>query len=427
MLQERVLVLDGSRLYATALTREIEASAWLSVDWYSTAVDVLRLIQRGNTRHRLVIVEPELFGVHSGAALLERVLDFFSAQQIPVLLFSNLAETLLEAWVLRGQAIDYVLKESSLCLDQLVSMTYRLVANRQLAALVVDADEIRRTVLTSLLLKQQLMVYQASDVSSVRHMMAQYEHIRLVVCASTGAETTGQGDPPVTVIRAVREQRMRTETVILGVAARPDSRAGARFIKNGADDVLFWPISFEEMLFRVSSVLNTIDNVRSLQARLVRDPVTGLFSRNYIEEAGAKLIASDKRGQVQLTVAMMAIDQFATLVQHYRPSTTNILFRKVSALITDAFRITDVIGHHTREQVCALLVDLDPDHTTSIFERLRTLIEDEEFIVKGQRVPVTASFGVVQRPLDTLAETISAALALLRDAQQQGNTVRILF
>ena len=422
--KKKVLIVEGSRLYATVLKRELEQAANFSVDWITTAAEMVHNMQTMTTDYQLAIFEPELFG-QKGGANFGKVLDFFASHQIPTLLFSNLNEADLHVWVLQEKAIDYILKENSICMDQIVAMAHRLVANGSIGALVIDHNLLRRRMISRLLERQQLIVHHAQNREQAIHALLHHPEIKLAVCPE---DLSDPERSTIATIAAIREHRSRSDLGILGLSARLDSHTAARFIKNGADDFTTWPTSSEEMLFRVSYVLDTIDHVQNLQAGLVRDPTTGLLSKQYIEESGVKLLASDKRGQITLSIAMISIDGFAQIVQENTPSTAHLIFRKVASIILDFFRQTDIIGHYDRAQICALLVDMDPAYAQDFFERLRQSVQDEEVAIRGRRLPITLSMGVMHRPLDSLHETYLAATHLMRSVQKQGgNAVKITF
>ncbi|MBF0125303.1 MAG: diguanylate cyclase [Magnetococcales bacterium] len=416
---EQVLVIDRSRLYATVLQRDLSvALGGVQVAVLSTVAEAVAWLSRDGRNCCLVVLDPE--EEQPVGALLDGCLQ----RRVAVVLFSALAEELLQPIVAREQAVDYILKENPSSVDQVVTLVVRLVRNRAIRAVVVDADTERQQQLSRWLQQQQLHVSSLPRTHDAAFFINTHADVRLVVCSSDLAE-------PAVLLGAVRQRQASNEMAVLAVMApsrvqKTGQTEVIRMIKRGVNDLLHWPIGAQEMLFRVSSALDTIDRMQQLQALVVTDTLTGLFSLKYLEESGRKLLACDKRGQVRLCVAMVEIDGWRHIVAHNNQSTVNLVIKRTANLVRDFFRNTDVVGCYSPSRFCALLVDMDPEYVREFFERLRQSIQDEEFTVRGRSIRVNISIGVQLRPLESINDTFAAASGQLTDAQLRGgNRVQI--
>ncbi|MCB1837474.1 MAG: GGDEF domain-containing protein, partial [Alcanivoracaceae bacterium] len=82
-----------------------------------------------------------------------------------------------------------------------------------------------------------------------------------------------------------------------------------------------------------------------------------------------------------------------------------------------------VIARYGGEEFCLLLPETEIEGASAVAERIRRLIEQEEFLVAGKRIPLTASFGVachVPDAPDQLALLIRQADEALYHAKGSG-------
>ncbi|MBF0159833.1 MAG: diguanylate cyclase [Magnetococcales bacterium] len=424
----QVLIVDRSRLYATVLQRDLlSAIAGSSggeeeppqITTLSGVADATVWLTHMGRSCRLVILDPE-----SDHQETRPLLDLCVQRRVAVLLFSALPEETLYQIVAKDQAVDYILKENPSSVDQVVALAVRLIRNRTVHALVVDTDGKRQQQLMRWLRQQQLQVGHLKQVGEVTFFMETHPNVRLVLCSGDLSDLSA-------LMSLLRQRYSRNDLAILGVmspsrSAKSPQADTVRMIKRGANDLVYWPVGPQELLFRVSSALDAIDRVQAMQAVAVTDALTGLFSLKYLEESGRKLLACDKRGQLRLCVAMIEVDGFRHIAAHNTRLTVNLILKRIAIMIRDFFRNTDIIGCYSPSRFCALLIDMDPEYVREFFERLCRSVQDEEFTVRGRSIQVNISIGVQLRPLESIQDTFVAASHQLINAQLHGgNQVQI--
>ncbi|MEA4915691.1 MAG: GGDEF domain-containing protein [Christensenella sp.] len=147
-----------------------------------------------------------------------------------------------------------------------------------------------------------------------------------------------------------------------------------------------------------------------LRALSVRDPLTGLYNRRYMEETFDREIQRAIRKQQQLSVVMADIDGFKEIndsLGHVRGDQALI---KVSALLMKNIRASDVACRYGGDEFCLILPDCTLEEGIRRAEALRRVIEQLGSDAEKTADHVTLSLGVAAMPESGLTrETLLAA------------------
>ncbi len=169
----------------------------------------------------------------------------------------------------------------------------------------------------------------------------------------------------------------------------------------------------------MSLSLSSIALREKLRNQALRDALTGLYNRRFLEEMLDRLTLDAERRKVPIAAIMIDLDHFKRLNDQYGHATGDAALRAVAGAITSVLRATDIACRYGGEELAVLLPDCALNHAVSIGEQMRTAIANA---TSGQVASVTASFGVAAIP-ETSAragELLAAADAALYLAKQQG-------
>jgi diguanylate cyclase (GGDEF)-like protein len=161
----------------------------------------------------------------------------------------------------------------------------------------------------------------------------------------------------------------------------------------------------------------------NLQHLSVRDPLTGLYNRRYMEESLARELRRAERQGKLLGIIMADIDHFKKFNDTLGHDAGDALLREIGALLQRRIRDGDIVCRFGGEEFTIVLQDASQETTLQRAEEIREAAKEMR-VQHGQRVldPVTLSLGVAVFPRNGANRDIlmqSADVALYR-AKQEG-------
>lgn len=170
----------------------------------------------------------------------------------------------------------------------------------------------------------------------------------------------------------------------------------------------------------MSLALSSISMREKLRNQALRDPLTGLYNRRFLEEMLERLAADTGRRKVGLSAVMLDLDHFKSLNDQFGHATGDAVLRQAANVILATIRTTDVACRFGGEEIALLMPDCDLDVALAKAEQVREAIAGMSR--DGKLPSVTASLGVACVPETTgrAEELLGAADAALYGAKQQG-------
>jgi diguanylate cyclase (GGDEF)-like protein len=157
-----------------------------------------------------------------------------------------------------------------------------------------------------------------------------------------------------------------------------------------------------------------------LRNQALRDGLTGLYNRRFLEEMLGRLTQEAGRRDVPISAVMIDLDHFKRLNDQYGHGAGDAVLREVARIVMASLRVTDIACRYGGEELLVLLPDCPLDKAVEAADRLRLQIESLTNVANGQSV--TASFGVACTPDTTLQpnELVPTADAALYQAKRLG-------
>ncbi len=161
----------------------------------------------------------------------------------------------------------------------------------------------------------------------------------------------------------------------------------------------------------------------NLQHLSVRDPLTGLYNRRYMEESLTRELRRAERQGKPLGVLMVDIDHFKVFNDTFGHDAGDALLREIGALLQHRIRAGDIACRYGGEEFTIVLQDATQDATRQRAEEIREAATKLR-VRHGQRVldPVTLSLGVATYPQNGASRDVlmqNADVALYR-AKKEG-------
>jgi diguanylate cyclase (GGDEF)-like protein len=161
---------------------------------------------------------------------------------------------------------------------------------------------------------------------------------------------------------------------------------------------------------RVALSLANLRLRATLRQQSIRDSLTGLYNRRYLEETGARELARARRRSLPLSVLMIDVDHFKTVNDTHGHALGDAVLRRLAAHFQRFFRAEDVVCRYGGEEFAVILPDCDAGRAGDRAEALRRSVEDLA-VTSGdaEMVAVTISVGGASWP--DHAQTPEALLA----------------
>jgi diguanylate cyclase (GGDEF)-like protein len=167
----------------------------------------------------------------------------------------------------------------------------------------------------------------------------------------------------------------------------------------------------------------------SLAFKLQFDPLTGAFTRSIFQDRLGQELDRYRRYQHPFSVIMFDVDHFKKINDSYGHPIGDRCLREIVERTKPLLRRSDMVARYGGEEFIVILPETGKQQGAVAAEKLRQVIETTEFMVQGQRFPVTISFGVTEvGPLDSEPEDIvqRADKALYQAKETGRNRVAVL-
>lgn len=151
--------------------------------------------------------------------------------------------------------------------------------------------------------------------------------------------------------------------------------------------------TFSHRLTEDSKIVEEL--ITSLNDKSVKDELTGIYNRRYINERLPVDINYSKDNSLPLSIIMADIDFFKKVNDKYGHITGDKLLSNYSKLLTKSIRSNiDWVGRYGGEEFLIVLNGTDVKGAHSLAEKIRKTVEDTTFEYDQIKINMTSSFGV---------------------------------
>ncbi|MGB9835604.1 MAG: diguanylate cyclase [Candidatus Saccharicenans sp.] len=178
---------------------------------------------------------------------------------------------------------------------------------------------------------------------------------------------------------------------------------------------------------RVAMALANVRLQEHLKELSIRDPLTGLYNRRYLEETLEREFIRARRARQPVSIIMLDIDHFKKFNDTYGHEAGDYVLQAIAGTIKKAVRAEDIICRFGGEEFTIILPGLELDRAVKRAELILDMVRHLELKFAGSLLShLTVSAGVASFPEhgQKWSEVLQAAdLALLKAKSEGRNRV----
>jgi diguanylate cyclase (GGDEF)-like protein/PAS domain S-box-containing protein len=196
------------------------------------------------------------------------------------------------------------------------------------------------------------------------------------------------------------------------------------------------PVSYNGKPVLINSIVDVTERIRAeneikllnaqLKEQVIRDPLTGLYNRRYMDDALVREFKRAERNGEKLSLVMCDLDHFKRINDKYGHQAGDEVLSSFARLLIRQMRGSDICCRFGGEEFLLLLFGINGDTTSERIERVRQSVQNEAVLFGEQALHVTASFGIAVYPDNgTSTKTLlaSADVALYRAKSEGRNQI----
>lgn len=138
-----------------------------------------------------------------------------------------------------------------------------------------------------------------------------------------------------------------------------------------------------------------------LKEQSIKDPLTGLYNRRFLEETINTITAQIKRRGTTLGILLIDIDYFKQINDVYGHDAGDKVLVEVAKTIKSSIRESDIAVRYGGEEFLVLLMDVQPGYSVHVAEKIRMAVESKVIDIGTAQLKRTISIGVSEFPADT--------------------------
>ena len=185
-----------------------------------------------------------------------------------------------------------------------------------------------------------------------------------------------------------------------------------------------WELSFATSF--AEQVGLSIANIRlreALRNQSIRDPLTGLYNRRYLDEMMERETRRATRAAYSMGVLVLDLDHFKKFNDTYGHDGGDMILRDTASLLVKSVRVEDIVCRYGGEEFVIVLPMADLEISRARAERIRSRLRDLTVMHQGRPLgAITVSIGVAALPQNGTSsrQLLEAADAALYRAKREG-------
>jgi len=185
----------------------------------------------------------------------------------------------------------------------------------------------------------------------------------------------------------------------------------------------------ETYINQALSVIEAKRLMNTLRDSALKDPMTGLYNRRFLQDHAGPIIAGLQRRKRTLGLVMCDIDYFKQVNDKFGHDVGDQILKETASIIRKSVREADIVIRFGGEEFLVLVVDIHPGEALTVAEKIRQNMEAIKFSTPDGPLKKTISLGVSEFPGDSEAfwQAIKYADVALYKAKETGRNRALHF
>ncbi|WP_369600127.1 diguanylate cyclase [Hahella sp. SMD15-11] len=229
----------------------------------------------------------------------------------------------------------------------------------------------------------------------------------------------------LTFISQIRRRREFDDLPILALSGLDDISQRLSLLQGGANDFVSKPFHMEEFRVRVANLIRTkllVDQVKAQQKKLhelaMRDPLTGLYNRNFLTESAALRISEARRHGHPLSILLADVDHFKKVNDTWGHDTGDRVLVEIGNYLRGQARKEDVVARMGGEEFMILLYHCSLENAVKRADFLRAGVEALQ--PDGRHVTMSVGVTSLMNPGEDFQTLYKRADLALYEAKKRG-------
>ncbi|MCL2076227.1 MAG: GGDEF domain-containing protein [Betaproteobacteria bacterium] len=178
-------------------------------------------------------------------------------------------------------------------------------------------------------------------------------------------------------------------------------------------------------LREAAPVLEARRLTETLKESSLRDPLTGLNNRRYLEEYVETLLANARRQKIHLAIMMLDLDYFKMVNDTYGHDVGDTVLKTLAEVLKQSVRSSDMVIRYGGEEFLIILQGTVEPDADQVAENIRATVEKMRVNIGGDVLQKTISIGISDYPKDstTFWQALKFADVAMYKAKQNGRNL----
>lgn len=161
---------------------------------------------------------------------------------------------------------------------------------------------------------------------------------------------------------------------------------------------------------------------RTIKEQAIRDPLTNVYNRHYLNETLPRELARAQRELSELSIVMLDLDHFKTINDTYGHSAGDQVLKNIATCITSYIRQNDFVSRFGGEEFIIVMPGMPADQAYARMEGCRKEIENTIISYNNHKISITVSGGIASCTTyhETKDELIKTADDALYESKKNG-------